>query len=130
MANTLMEMYPELASAIGVNDIHAAMQTPLAQGGFDRTSDYLAVIEGIKSWARILEHERKLGNEVWHDQLLFVAFEVAYLQGFLATAARAGTNFEKGYARIVERAKLRLARIMDSEVHSDAAVKARLLALH
>jgi 5-formaminoimidazole-4-carboxamide-1-beta-D-ribofuranosyl 5'-monophosphate synthetase len=75
----------------------------------------------------VLEHERRLGTEAWHDDLLFIVFEVAYLQGYVTHAARAGTNFAKAYARILQRAKMRLGRILDSEIRNDAAFQARVL---
>jgi glycosyltransferase involved in cell wall biosynthesis len=129
MAHVFSSMHPELGSAVRVCDVYEAMQLPLGDGQDDLTADYLAAIEGLKSWARILEHERRLGNEAWHDELLFVVFEISYLQGFVTAAARASTNFAKAYARILHKIKPRLGRILESELRADAAFKARLLPL-
>jgi GT2 family glycosyltransferase len=127
MAHTFLTMHPELGALVFVADIQEAMNAPPGDGRDDIAPDYLAAIEGLKSWARVLEHERRLGTEAWHDDLLFIVFEVAYLQGYVTHAARAGTNFAKAYARILQRAKMRLGRILDSEIRNDAAFQARVL---
>lgn len=127
MAYVFLTMHPELGSLVFVADIQEAMNTPAGDGQDDIAPDYLAAIEGMKSWARILEHEQRLGSEAWHDDLLFIVFEISYLQGYVTHAARAGTNFALAYTRILQRAKMRLGRILDSEVRNDPAFKARFM---
>jgi glycosyltransferase involved in cell wall biosynthesis len=127
MAHIFLTMHPELGSMVFVADIQEAMESPIGDGRDDIAPDYLAAIEGLKSWARVLEHEQRLGTEAWHDDLLFIVFEVAYLQGYVTHAARAGTNFAKAYARILHRAKMRMGRILDSEIRHDPAFQARVM---
>ncbi|SRR5258708_3185390 len=127
MAHVFLTMHPELGSLIFVADIQEAMNSPAGDGRDDVAPDYLAAIEGLKSWAKVLEHEQRLGTEAWHDDLLFIVFEVSYLQGYVMHAAQAGTNFAKAYARILQRAKMRLGRILDSEIRNDPAFKARFM---
>jgi len=127
MAHVFLSMHPELGTLIFVGDILEAMNSPVGDGLDDAAPDYMSAIEGLKSWARILEREQRLGTEAWHDDLLFVVFEVSYLQGYVTHAARAGTNFARAYARILHRAKMRLGRILDSEIRNDPALQARFL---
>lgn len=127
MAHVFLGMHPELGSLVFVADIQEAMSTPPGDGRDDVAPDYLSMLEGIKSWARILEHESRLGTEAWHDDLLFIVFEIAYLQGYVTHAARASTNFALAYARILQRARMRLGRILDSEIRNDPAFQARVI---
>ncbi|MDA8528379.1 glycosyltransferase [Opitutaceae bacterium] len=127
MAHVMSAIHPELGPIVRVDDIYEALNSPLSADSDDATADYLAVIEGLKAWARIMERERRLGNEAWHDDLLFIIFEVSYLQGYITAAAKGGANFAKAYSQVIIKVRSRLARILDSEVCHDEAFKARLL---
>jgi glycosyltransferase involved in cell wall biosynthesis len=129
MANTFAELHPEVLSLIGVAEVRDAMLEPSPITSVDLTSDYLTVIEGIKAWARVLEHEGQLGNEAWHEELLFAIFEIAYLQGYVINASSGAANYAKAYSHILSRAKIRLGRILDTEVSNDVRFKAAILAL-
>ena len=126
MAYTFINLHAEVRPILGVSALDGIIQNQNSnQSHF--ANDYLSVIEGIKAWASILEREKHLGNEAWHDELIFAVFEMAYLLGYLSHAAKATTDFEKAYAYIIDRVKTRLGRIMDSELSSDALIKVTLL---
>ncbi len=129
MAHTFLEMHPETLSLLGVADIQETLKSSKPGQHDAPTADYLALMEGIKAWARILEHEGLLGNEAWHDELLFAVFEMAYLQGYVTLAARAHSNHAKAYAIILQRAKIRIGRIIESELTADLRFKSALLGL-
>jgi Glycosyltransferases involved in cell wall biogenesis len=126
MAHVFSAMHPEMGPMVRAADIYEAMRAPLAGDSAAATADYIAALEGLKAWARIIEREHRLGNEAWHDDLLFAVFEAAYLQGYVSSAATACTNFAKAYSRILHNVKWRLGRIIDSELRCDAAFRTRL----
>lgn len=129
MAHTLLEIHPETLPLLGIADIQTALQAAPPGKPNTPTADYLALIEGIKAWARILEYEGLLGNEAWHDELLHAVFEMAYLQGYVAFATKAHSNHAKAYATILQRAKIRIGRIVESELTADPRFKSALLGL-
>jgi len=129
MAATFSKLHPEALPLLGVNGIRDASMSLLEPGTEGRSLDYLAAIEGIKAWAKILESEGHLGNQAWHEEILFAVFEVSYLQGYIEAAATATTNFERAYAHILSRLKIRMNRIFDSEARSDESFKIRMLAM-
>ncbi len=129
MAHTFLEMHPETLPLLGVADIRQTLNCPPSGQPDAPTADYLALIEGIKAWARILEYEGLLGNEPWHDELLFAVFEMAYLQGYVSFAAKTHSNHAKAYATILQRAKIRIGRIIESELTADPRFKSALLGL-
>ncbi len=127
MAHVITFKHPELGSVISLNDIYAAMQKPIDGGADDLTAEYLCAIEGLKSWAAILEGENRLGNEAWHEDLLYVVFDIAFLQGYITAACQGRTNFSEAYRRVLQRANLRLRRIMDAEFQGSAEFQRRVL---
>jgi hypothetical protein len=129
MARVFIALHPEVKPLLGIAGVdQAACQQP-SGSPTEISADYLSIIEGIKAWVRIMEHEGRLGNEAWHEDMLFAVFEMAYLQGFIAGAEDAHTNFQAAYSYTLNRAKIRISRVLESEATNSPSFKSALLGL-
>jgi len=129
MANVLVELHPELAETLGLAPLVNALNSPLGPDHEQLAADYLAVIEGVKSWARIQESKNTLGRDAWHDDLLFAVFELAFLQGFVIAQSNGSANFSAAYDHILSRCVTRLQKIVHTELVGHESIKSRLLGL-
>ncbi|TXL75671.1 glycosyltransferase family 2 protein [Vineibacter terrae] len=127
MAVVAARLHPELAGKIGLSELMHAVDLPWSGNSEARLSDYLSVIEGIKSWARLLEAQKTLGREAWHEDLLFCVFEIAFLHGVLTNYASATSNFSEGYRYILGKGMQRLHRVVHHQVTGSERFKDALL---
>jgi|GEM_PF-775694 len=102
MAAVFARLHPKVCEAIGIGDLQRAVGRPCAPGWSETVGDHLSVIEGFKSYARILEKQGNLGMEPWHDDLLAAVFAAAYSQGFLSATAVPNANFAAAYQLVME----------------------------
>lgn len=92
MARVFARLHPELCADLQVDQLDAAL-TRTPSTGTDPVDDYLAMVEGIKSWARLLDQHYQLGSRNWHGDFLRAVFELAYLHGcIMAYDKREGTT--------------------------------------
>jgi hypothetical protein len=97
MAAVFARLHPGVGNAIAVGELQRAVGRPCASGWSQTVGDYLSVIEGFKSYARLLEKQGNLGAEAWHDDLLAAVFAAAYSQGFLCATTTPDANFAAAY---------------------------------
>lgn len=102
MARVMIDLHPELAERVIPAEVLQAMSMPVRHEHNLPLADHLAVIEGIKAYARLLERHHKIGSVHWHKALLYGVFEVAYYQGFLAASSSLDSNFALAYRRVLE----------------------------
>jgi glycosyltransferase involved in cell wall biosynthesis len=119
MAAVFARLHPEVCEAIGIGDLQRAVRRPCAPGWSETVGDHLSVIEGFKSYARILENQGNLGVEHWHDDLLAAVFEAAYSQGFLSATAAANANFAAAYQLVMGSIFKRLRFAVHRQVTGD-----------
>jgi hypothetical protein len=123
MARVLLDLHPELVHVLGVNDFMDVLrQRPNADS--DSSADYLAMIEGIKAWARILDKQQVLGRAAWHDEFLTAVFNLSFLQGMLASSAEATSNFHGAYEYIIREFEKRTKGAIGREIAAHEFTKA------
>jgi GT2 family glycosyltransferase len=115
MARVFLDRHPtaEVRDMIGLGGVaHALEQDPTPQA--DRSvADFMAVVEGVKAWARLVESQNKLGSQWWHDQLLRAVFQLCYLQGFVMATTDPKANVAGAYYFLLEE----LSRNLEHVVH-------------
>jgi glycosyltransferase involved in cell wall biosynthesis len=119
MAKVFIGLHPEVSEILQLPPLVRALRKPLEDGYESLIADYASIVEGIKSWARVLEHTHDLGHEWWHDDLLSAVFELSYLHGFMVSYADESLNLPAGYNHIIERCIQRLKVVIDRELTSN-----------
>lgn len=118
MARTFLDRHPneEVRDMIGLGGVqHVLEQAPTPQA--DRSvADFLAVIEGVKAWARLVESQKKLGSEWWHDHLLRSVFHLSYLQGFVTASTDPSANVAGAYYFLLEEFSRNLEHVVHIEL--------------
>lgn len=125
MAHTFEDLHPEID--VVPKELRYILRSPELDERM--MSDYLATIEGIKSWAKILDANGTLGREGWHDDLLFGVFELSYLQGYLLAEDRLDTNLAAGYKFVIANSLQRFRRIIHHELAGHQYMQDTLLSL-
>jgi SAM-dependent methyltransferase/GT2 family glycosyltransferase len=126
MAKVFTDLHPEVAESLRLAPLLQALSSQPGQNQEKLTADYLSIVEGVKSWARIVEKGAALGREWWHEDLLSAVFELSYLQGFLFMQAQSSSNFAAAYDYILKRCLERLRKTIHHEVTSHEFLLARL----
>lgn len=116
MLRVMLELHPELTEVLLPAEVTAALAEPVRPDDQKAAADLLAVIEGVKAWARLIETRRKLGSVAWHQQLLFGVFEAAYLQGYLMSERRVEANVAKALERVIDRCVTRAQASLQNEL--------------
>lgn len=114
MARVLTRLHPELAAAAGIAQVEAALATP-DKSGQDQIEDFLSVIEGVKSWAKILDKHYQLGSQNWHADFLRAVFILSYLQGYVMGNENPEANLAAAYRYILERFQERMSSVASFE---------------
>lgn len=116
MAKILIELHPEAAELLQLTALIQTLDAPLSFEQERVTAEYMSVVEGVKSWVRILEQRKGFGNEWWHDDLLGGVFELAFFHGFVTMNPKDQTNFANGYEYILKRFVARLRTVIHREL--------------
>lgn len=114
MARVLTRLHPELAADAGIAQVEAALATA-DKTEQDEVEDFLSVIEGIKSWAKILDKHYQLGSQNWHADFLRAVFTLCYLQGYVMGNESPEANLAAGYRYILERFQERMSSVASFE---------------
>jgi glycosyltransferase involved in cell wall biosynthesis len=126
MAKVFIGLHPEVSEILQLAPLVRALRKPLENGHEYLIADYATIVEGIKSWARLLEQTHNLGREWWHDDLLSAVFELSYLHGFMVSYADESFNLAAGYNHIIERCIQTLRVIIDRELTSSPQLQSHL----
>jgi glycosyltransferase involved in cell wall biosynthesis len=117
MAYIFVELHPEVAEDISVADLMKDLQLPLIGSSENQSlADYISVIEGLKSWARLFDNQFKCGSERWHEDLLSAVFELSYSQGFIMSWDQPNANLAAAYSGILSKFMARMDRAVFHEV--------------
>jgi len=120
MAKVFFDLHPEAAPSLMVDTLIDALETPVTRHDDIRTADYLSIIEGIKSWGRLIESDQNLGSEYWHNDLLYALFELCYAQGFILNWTKPDANFCAAYRTAVARFVGRMKYAANTELAGSA----------
>jgi len=108
MAKVFEQLHPDVAAMIGVDGLKKALAEP-AGAAPAPVEDYLSMIEGLKSWACVMDQQDRLGSRNWHGDLLAAVFSASYLQGRLMAHDDPAANYAAGYRYILEDTQERLS---------------------
>ncbi len=101
-ADEMLALHPDVAGSLGFQPIVEALATPLREGDERFVNDRLSVIEGIRSFARLLEARRVVGQAGWHRDLLKAVFRLAARQGFIAARMTMQANLGAAYDQALD----------------------------
>lgn len=76
---------------------------------------YVSAIEGIKSWALIIDNHYHLGSQNWHGDFINAVFQLCMYHGYLIGRAGAGDNYSTAYRWLLEDFRHRLQRAIATE---------------
>lgn len=116
MAQVFYCRHPEVAHDIGIAPYIDELRKPVPPGDDTAVADYLSIIEGVKSWTRILDRQHKMGAEHWHEDLLRGVFELSYAQGFIMAWPEPQANFSGAYRLALHRFSDRVRHVVHREV--------------
>ncbi len=120
MARTFVDMHPAAAAAVGVAGLRAKLREPVTAADEAKVSDLISVIEGIRSWAKLLEASGNLGRDYWHGELLKAVFILSYSEGFIAAAREPDANLAAAYELALTEFYLNFQRTVFVEGVGDA----------
>jgi hypothetical protein len=115
MAQRLLDRFPEQAKDLGLDELIVRLQQPEDRDEFP-IEHYMSVLEGIKSWALIIEHHYGLGTQNWHSDLLRAVFRLAFCEGFLRVQTNPDLNIASGCRYVLETVRAALNRAVVTEV--------------
>jgi glycosyltransferase involved in cell wall biosynthesis len=118
MARVFLDLHPnaEVRHMLGLGGVAHALETRAHPTGDRNVVDFLSVIEGVKSWVRVIEGHQQLGSQWWHDGLLGAVFKLCYLQGFVMGSKAAKANVAAAYYLILDEFVRSLARVVQVEM--------------
>ena len=104
MSKVFTDLHPgtEVRDSVGLGGVHHALHLPLEDRVERNIAHYLSVIEGIKSWTRILDERLELGSHHWHDDLLKAVFSLCYHHGYVKSWTEPGANYAAAYYFLLE----------------------------
>ena len=122
MSRVFLDLHPshEVREMIGLGGVAHALETPPHPVGSRNAADFLSVIEGIKSWVRLVDQHQQLGSQWWHDDLLYAVFRLCYLQGFITGSATPTANVSAAYYLILDE----FVRSMNQAIHAEITGRA------
>jgi glycosyltransferase involved in cell wall biosynthesis len=122
MARVFVELHPgvHVRSMIGLGGIWNALNQPISADHETSAADYVSVLEGVKSWARLIEDQFQIGSQHWHEDLLKSLFHVCYLQGFVLNWSRPDGNVAAAYRFIVHEFVLHMKHAIHVELAGHA----------
>lgn len=121
MANVFLRLHPNVKVELDISHLVDALQKPLEKDALKSLPDYLSMIEGIKSWAMVINRIQKLGSQNWHDDFLTAVFQLTYGQGFLMGYSEPLANFPLAYQVALDRFLLRMKRSIHIEALGNMA---------
>jgi GT2 family glycosyltransferase len=115
MARVFLDLHPdpEVRHLLGLGGVAHALETPANAAGDRNVVDFLSVIEGVKSWVRLIDGHQHLGSQWWHQELLGAVFKLCYLQGFVMASSSPRANVAAAYYLILDE----LVRQLDRTIH-------------
>jgi GT2 family glycosyltransferase len=122
MAKVFCELHPsiDVRDSIGLGGIHHALMRPIEPGGEVDTADFLSVIEGLKSWARLIDRRMDLGSQYWHQDLLEAIFSLCYLQGYVMSWTEPGANYAAAYQFLLDEFAKKMTHMIQVELAGPA----------
>ncbi|MGV2123729.1 glycosyltransferase family 2 protein [Agrobacterium vitis] len=122
MMDVLFKIHPNLKETILDPKLLDIFNTPavlVPDDSLGLASHYSTVIEGIKSWAIILDKHHGLGSQNWHQDFLSAVFQLAFLESYVMLQVVSPSAQVRAYRYLLDDFKLRLTRAVETEVLGD-----------
>jgi glycosyltransferase involved in cell wall biosynthesis len=118
MGRVFADLHPgiHVRNMIGLGGVHHAICQPVNPDQERAVADQLSVVEGIKSWVRLIESQLQLGSQHWHDDLLRAVFHLCYLTGFVLNWSRPDGNLAGAYRFAIDEFLLYMNRALHTEL--------------
>ncbi|MCD7109682.1 glycosyltransferase family 2 protein [Rhizobium sp. DKSPLA3] len=116
MMDVLFKIHPELKNALlgpALADILSAPRS--GSEGLLLAQHYSTVVEGLKSWAIIIDKHYGLGSQNWHSDFLNAIFQLAYMDGYLMLQTENPSAQSTAYRHLLEDFRTRMGRSIESE---------------
>ena len=101
MGAVFVARHPEAARDLGFEKLVRVMDRGAGAARPLHVADLLSVIEGVKSFAFLLEARGGLGDAHWHTAFLQALFEMVMFQGFIAGWAPHAAHADAGYESVL-----------------------------
>lgn len=118
MASEFIKLHPGSESDLGLDTLNLRL-SDLSVGRDFPVEHYMNVLEGLRSWAIIIDNHYGLGSQNWHADLLATVFRVAYLEGYIRAQMNSNINIPSAYRYILENVRTTLDRAIVSEILGD-----------
>jgi hypothetical protein len=132
MAAVFIAKHPEVAKQLGVKSLLNRMAEKENPARGHQLPETLAVIEGVKAFALLLEARGGLGDNHWHTAFMQALFQLVMQQGFVLGWSARATDTTIGYECILAEFLGRITPIVEIEMpgmsEAIAGMKARLTA--
>lgn len=116
MMDVLFSIHPELKHALLGPVLSGILSEPrTGTEGTLLAQHYSSVVEGIKSWAVILDKHYGLGSQNWHADFLNAVFQLAYMDGYLMLQTANPSAQTTAYRHLLEDFRARMGRSIESE---------------
>jgi glycosyltransferase involved in cell wall biosynthesis len=115
MAKVFMDLHPEADNPVGAKLVFRALRTPSAVESDVGLADYASIVEGLKSWARVLEQQRRVDARRWHDGLLQGIGELCFAEGVISTWNGSRGNFALAYRGVLDQFAARMQCLVANE---------------
>jgi glycosyltransferase involved in cell wall biosynthesis len=76
MAQVFFGKHPDAAQVLGFDAIIQILSSPGSTDSLDLTAEYHSIIEGLKSFVRLMDETGALETQPWHDALLAGVFDL------------------------------------------------------
>ena len=114
-ARTFLSLYPDAGKLLGTEKVDALLAAR-AKTEAEPLEDLIRMMEGVQSWAVVIEKHYNLGSQNWHADLLTAVFEVSFLQGYVMSCPEPDANYGAAYRYVLERFQEKMAAAATFEV--------------
>ncbi len=108
MARVFLDKHPEMVRELGLSELARRLALPATDDDRLPIEHYYAVMQGVKSWAIVIEKHYGLGSQNWHGDLLNAVFKLAFLEGYVRSADAFTANIPNGCRYVLEEVRTEL----------------------
>jgi glycosyltransferase involved in cell wall biosynthesis len=115
MMDVLLGLHPELEEQILGSELLTALHSPLSDAA-SPIDAYIAVVEGLRAWATIIDAETTFGSQNWHAPFLDAVLEICKHQAFLSVKTRPELNYAAAYKVVLAQFERMMAQSITTEM--------------
>jgi hypothetical protein len=87
IAHLFFAKQPDAAEVLGFEPVIQILRNTETMNSPNLAAEYHSIIEGLKSYVRLIDETGVLGTQPWHDALLAGVFDLAVFQSFVLSWA-------------------------------------------